>query len=758
MALVWVTGNLNLEEELNLMRNKASSLFARAADEELIPGKKRKREVHNWMENAQEFKSRIDCIEGEVEQSSSSLFNRARLRDRILNITKEMEELLGKGGFQNGLTIPDLASSSLPLVTTEMKGRHFEKNMREILSWLSADEIQIIGVYGLGGVGKTTLAMHIHNQLLHGLGKTASVYCHWVTVSQDCTVSMLQEAMWCVGRWDYKIFAGSDLVGDGDADDQSKDAIVEVNQDMIMELPKLRVLSLQDPPRLTSSFLLCIISLDSTFPLIKLVFALCPPFSEFKIFTFRIRVADILRYFAMAPRGKRKKVVQTTNRTITLLELSRILSAKVVTRARTKRFVVLFPSKELDKFDVLNIGYDFVEVRCGITSRKYGDYVGRIKIFQNGRVLISCECFDGCTADNLSLSEFEKHTKPPKGQAKWKGGFVWAFTKDGQKVPLHKTTLLKYYKGSPFDSWAPVKPRRRRTIHRNEFVTCTKCSKQRRFLLRTKQECRLYHDACLDENWTCADFPNQEVCCEDDEERQPKKILRGCFMRPLCKGCNFCVCFGCFICRFEDCKCRSCVDFIKNAVRQQATYPNFSSEEEIENLHPAKMRMHLQTAEYDASLHHRVLCLYTGSASASAFSVVSNGAQGRWPHKLQTEIVDQIRYSIFISSFQELELLCLFLGYGGIKMQRQFIMMWASIIPFNLTTAVTITTTVELLKCNPQKPQWIYGFWGRQRIGGLQRFQPLYHTQFQRRVPEHESMNHKKRDHCPTLYMMPVQD
>ncbi|KAL8166174.1 hypothetical protein V2J09_007673 [Rumex salicifolius] len=193
-----VTGNGNLEEELELMRNKARSLFARAADiatevssEELIPGKKRKRVVHNWMEDAEEIKSRIDCIEEEVEQSSSSLFNRARLRDRILNITKEMEELLGKGGFQNGLTIPDLASSSLPLVTTEMKGRHFEKNMREILSWLSADEIQNIGVYGLGGVGKTTLAMHIHNQLLHGLGKTASVY--WVTVSQDCTVSMLQE-------------------------------------------------------------------------------------------------------------------------------------------------------------------------------------------------------------------------------------------------------------------------------------------------------------------------------------------------------------------------------------------------------------------------------------------------------------------------------------------------------------------------------------------------------------------------------------
>ncbi|KAL8166176.1 hypothetical protein V2J09_007675 [Rumex salicifolius] len=178
------------------------ALFATAADiaaevssEERIPGKKRKRAVEDWMKNAEEIKSRIDCIEGEVEESSSSLFgfqnNRARLRNEILKITKEMEELLGKGGFQNGLTIPDLASSSLPLVTTETKGQHFEENMREILSWLSADEAQNIGVYGLRGVGITTLAMHIHNQLLHGLGKTASVY--WVTVSQDCTVSMLQE-------------------------------------------------------------------------------------------------------------------------------------------------------------------------------------------------------------------------------------------------------------------------------------------------------------------------------------------------------------------------------------------------------------------------------------------------------------------------------------------------------------------------------------------------------------------------------------
>ncbi|KAL8166202.1 hypothetical protein V2J09_007701 [Rumex salicifolius] len=168
--------------------------------------------------------------------------------------------------------------------------------------------------------------------------------------------------------------------------------------------------------------------------------------------------------------------------------------------------------------------------------------------------------FSSSSFDYLTISS-KIPPKPPKGQAKWKGGSPMMVRKSPcTRLHCSSTTKARLSTRGP-----------RPNLDVDVLFTgtsswgCTKCSKQRRFLLRTKQECRLYHDACLDENWTCADFPNQEVCCEDDEERQPKKILRGCFMRPLCKGCNFCVCFGCFMCRFEDCKCRSCVDFIKNA-------------------------------------------------------------------------------------------------------------------------------------------------------------------------------------------------
>lgn len=59
-------------------------------------------------------------------------------------------------------------------------------------------------------------------------------------------------------------------------------------------------------------------------------------------------------------------------------------------------------------------------------------------------------------------------------------------------------------------------------------------------------------------------LPSCRVSCEDDEERASRKVQRGCFRLTLCKGCTTCVCFGCEICRFQDCTCQTCIDFTNN--------------------------------------------------------------------------------------------------------------------------------------------------------------------------------------------------
>lgn len=54
-------------------------------------------------------------------------------------------------------------------------------------------------------------------------------------------------------------------------------------------------------------------------------------------------------------------------------------------------------------------GGDCLEVTCGCTSRRYGDAVGRLRVYSNGDLEILCECVPGCL-EGLSLSVYT-HTQ-----------------------------------------------------------------------------------------------------------------------------------------------------------------------------------------------------------------------------------------------------------------------------------------------------------------------------------------------------------
>eukprot|EP00250_Pteridium_aquilinum_P021204 c25054_g1_i1 orf=175-2577(-) len=208
----------------------------------------------------------------------------------------------------------------------------------------------------------------------------------------------------------------------------------------------------------------------------------------------------------------------------------------------------------------------YIDLKCGCTSQKHGDTVGTLRLFKNGKLEIHCHCSLGCIKGKpMSPASFERHSG--RGASKKWRETIWIFLGD-RKVQFSKVkgldAFVRRYKESNrvmLRQPGPVK----QPLHRDEFVQCKKCSKKRRFRRKTKEECRLFHEASMNLEWECSNYPFDSLrSCQDDEEREARQAIRGCIRSRTCQGCIQCVCLGCFSCRFEDCSCRVCVEYIDN--------------------------------------------------------------------------------------------------------------------------------------------------------------------------------------------------
>ncbi|KAH1127553.1 hypothetical protein GYH30_016239 [Glycine max] len=149
---------------------------------------------------------------------------------------------------------------------------------------------------------------------------------------------------------------------------------------------------------------------------------------------------------------------------------------------------------------------------------------------------------DNITQVNVTLEAFEKYALR-EGSGRWKRN-IWVHCEDEDKVPLWKTPLIKYY------------------THQANFLHWTRCGKERKFHLKSRPDIKNYHDALNNKFWTCSLWPYQKITCDDDEERSSLKASRGCSSSSTYQGCSTCYCEGCIKCRFEDCNCQECRDFM----------------------------------------------------------------------------------------------------------------------------------------------------------------------------------------------------
>ncbi|KAF8086877.1 hypothetical protein N665_0609s0008 [Sinapis alba] len=137
----------------------------------------------------------------EVSRSFGSRFDYGK---RVFKKIKEVKDLKSRADFK-------VMSERVPRSKVEERLIHpvvGTKAMAEkVCSSLMEDEVGTLGLYGMGGVGKTTLLSQINNSFLN-TGNDFDVVI-WVVVSKDQKIESVQETIWrrlglCTEEWKHR--------------------------------------------------------------------------------------------------------------------------------------------------------------------------------------------------------------------------------------------------------------------------------------------------------------------------------------------------------------------------------------------------------------------------------------------------------------------------------------------------------------------------------------------------------------------------
>ncbi|GKV32562.1 hypothetical protein SLEP1_g41158 [Rubroshorea leprosula] len=155
-------------------------------DTQLHYGKVAKEEVQTWLEEAEEFIAKDIAAEVNGWGCLSCCCRVKVLQERA----RELQEIYERGDSlaNKCLVKDDPSTSGVKLPASELQGSGDVKE--EILACLMGDEVTKLGVWGMGGVGKTTIMENVHNELLKE-AKFKKII--WATVSQPFDIYKLQE-------------------------------------------------------------------------------------------------------------------------------------------------------------------------------------------------------------------------------------------------------------------------------------------------------------------------------------------------------------------------------------------------------------------------------------------------------------------------------------------------------------------------------------------------------------------------------------
>ncbi|TYI03589.1 hypothetical protein ES332_A11G350200v1 [Gossypium tomentosum] len=149
-------------------------------------GKTPKPEVERWFEKVKEKLAQAQHVEDKISEGKC-LF-RSCFGKLVDETTQALNKVYAQGDFSGGLVVNDPSIVQVKLPTQNLIG-HQVSVRDEIYGYLMGDEVGMIGVYGMGGIGKTTIMKDVYNRLSRE-PKFKKVI--WITVSGNFDIRNIQ--------------------------------------------------------------------------------------------------------------------------------------------------------------------------------------------------------------------------------------------------------------------------------------------------------------------------------------------------------------------------------------------------------------------------------------------------------------------------------------------------------------------------------------------------------------------------------------
>ncbi|XP_058106031.1 probable disease resistance protein At4g27220 [Magnolia sinica] len=185
-----------LKRKTKKLKRKHDEIQAEV-DDAIPVGKRQKALVENWLTEFRNTENQVDSIRLELALRrictghSSRYTLGKRVVEKLEDIKKLNKKLKVKGVFH------EVAESSrhprvLEKQTSLPRGQQStsERTLEEIWQCLNEEENGIIGICGMGGIGKTTLMKEINNRCTKTRNFDVVI---WITVSKDLNLGLIQE-------------------------------------------------------------------------------------------------------------------------------------------------------------------------------------------------------------------------------------------------------------------------------------------------------------------------------------------------------------------------------------------------------------------------------------------------------------------------------------------------------------------------------------------------------------------------------------